>query len=142
MTKHRYLKFTGDYAKLKSMGYTFQKLFARNYQQWNNGIFRIWRKGTEVTCDRTNDEAKMLEAILAVGVDHVPVHVGLYGPAMVRFYINEDTGKWTLNSSAYKEWCDNGTSNGSFRVESMTRESLKPLADLIRLGWVEINTHD
>jgi len=43
-----YVKFTGDYSKLKSMGFTFQKLFAGNYMQWEKNGFRIWKKGAEL----------------------------------------------------------------------------------------------
>ena len=40
-----YVKFTGDYSKLKGMGFTFQKLFANNYMQWERNSFRVWKKG-------------------------------------------------------------------------------------------------
>jgi len=46
---NRYVKFTGDYSKLKSMGFTFQKLYAGNYMQWEKGGFRVWKKGSDIT---------------------------------------------------------------------------------------------
>ncbi len=46
-----YVRFTGDYAKLKEMGYTFQKLYANNYMQWEKGGIRIWKKGSDITFD-------------------------------------------------------------------------------------------
>ena len=49
-----YVKFTGDYSKLKSMGYTFQRLYAANYMQWNRGDLRVWRKGSDITHDEFN----------------------------------------------------------------------------------------
>ena len=39
-----YLKFTGDYAQLKHMGYTFQKLFAGNVMTWNKGDIWIHKR--------------------------------------------------------------------------------------------------
>lgn len=39
------LKFTGNFKKLKAMGYEFQKLYARNYKVYHKQIprsFRIW----------------------------------------------------------------------------------------------------
>jgi len=46
-----YVKFTGQYNKLKSMGFEFQKLHAMNYMQWERNDFRIWKKGSEITHD-------------------------------------------------------------------------------------------
>ena len=46
-----YVKFTGDYSKLKSMGFEFQKLFANNYMQWCRNHFRVWKKGGDITHD-------------------------------------------------------------------------------------------
>lgn len=47
-----YVKFTGDYSKLKGMGFTFQKLFAGNYMQWCRNHFRVWKRGAELEHDR------------------------------------------------------------------------------------------
>jgi len=49
-----YVKFTGDYSKLKSMGFTFQKLYASNYMQWERLGFRVWKKGGDITHDRVS----------------------------------------------------------------------------------------
>lgn len=46
-----YVKFTGDYSKLKGMGFTFQKLFAGNYMQWHRNSFRVWKRGGDITHD-------------------------------------------------------------------------------------------
>lgn len=54
-----YVKFTGDYSKLKSMGFTFQKLFANNYMQWERDGFRVWKKGAELE----HDEWKLFKLI-------------------------------------------------------------------------------
>lgn len=54
---HKQIEFIGDYSKLKSMGFEFQKLFAGNYMQWSFetdkdvSYTRIWKKGAEVTVD-------------------------------------------------------------------------------------------
>jgi hypothetical protein len=52
--EYGYVKFLGDYSKLKSMGFTFQKLFAGNYMQWCKDGFRIWKKGSDITHDEYN----------------------------------------------------------------------------------------
>ncbi|RLA50696.1 MAG: hypothetical protein DRQ98_12510 [Gammaproteobacteria bacterium] len=49
-----YVKFLGDYSKLKGMGFTFQKLFASNYMQWERNHFRVWKKGGDITHDEYN----------------------------------------------------------------------------------------
>lgn len=46
-----YVKFTGDYSMLKSMGFTFQRLFAGNYMQWCRDHLRVWKKGSDITHD-------------------------------------------------------------------------------------------
>ena len=69
MTTHKFIKFTGDYSKLKSMGYEFQALYASNYMQWSKAsdgewspTTRVWKKGTEVTMDAlTNYEGTFFE---------------------------------------------------------------------------------
>ena len=52
--EYGYVKFTGDYSMLKSMGFTFQKLFANNYMQWAKDGFRVWKRGHDITHDRYN----------------------------------------------------------------------------------------
>ena len=54
MAREGYIKFTGDYSKLNSMGFTFQKLYAANYMQWEKGGLRIWKKGHDITHDEYN----------------------------------------------------------------------------------------
>ena len=50
--KEGYVKFTGVYSELKNMGFTFQKLYASNYMQWERNHFRVWKKGGDITHDR------------------------------------------------------------------------------------------
>jgi len=52
--EYGYVKFTGDYSKLKGMGFTFQKLFAGNYMQWEKDGFRVWKKGAELEHNEFN----------------------------------------------------------------------------------------
>lgn len=54
-----YVKFTGDYSKLKGMGFTFQKLYASNYMQWERNSFRVWKRGGDIT----HDEYKLFKLI-------------------------------------------------------------------------------
>lgn len=51
----KYIKFTGKYKDLKAMGYTFQKLYARNYRCYHKSIAEyssqtiwIWQKDNRV----------------------------------------------------------------------------------------------
>lgn len=53
-TEYGYVKFTGDYSKLKSMGFTFQRLFAGNYMQWHRDHYRVWKKAAELEHDEYN----------------------------------------------------------------------------------------
>jgi hypothetical protein len=60
-----YIKFIGDYSKLKSQGYTFQKLYAGNYMQWEKDGFRVWKRGAELTIDDlTNYEGSFLKMLI------------------------------------------------------------------------------
>ena len=52
--EYGYVKFLGDYSKLKGMGFTFQKLYASNYMQWEKNSFRVWKKGAELEHDDYN----------------------------------------------------------------------------------------
>lgn len=68
---HKKIRFTGDYSQLKSMGYSFQKLYAGNYMQWANESTehlcstRVWKKGAEVTIDElTNYEGFFFDELL------------------------------------------------------------------------------
>ena len=51
MSEYGYVKFTGEYAKLKEMGFEFQKLYASNYMQWSKNGFRVWKRGGDITHD-------------------------------------------------------------------------------------------
>ena len=46
-----YVKFNGEFSKLKGLGFEFQKLFASNYMQWHKEGFRVWKKGSDITHD-------------------------------------------------------------------------------------------
>jgi len=61
--KH-YLKFTGEYNQLKSLGFEFQKLYANDYLQWSKEEVRVWKKGAQVTIDcLTNYEGAFLKLL-------------------------------------------------------------------------------
>lgn len=67
--KHGYVKFTGDYTKLKSMGYFFQKLYARNYMTWNKGDIWIYKKGSDIVHDAL-DLYKLLKFLQDKPIGH------------------------------------------------------------------------
>lgn len=92
----KYIKFVGDYSKLKFRGYSFQRLFASNYMQWEKNGLRVWKKGAELTIDElTNFEGAFFELFLNT------VSFPLLGRKYLSLYINRKTHEVTLDRTAY-----------------------------------------
>lgn len=67
MLSNKYIKFKGDYSQLKNLGFSFQKLYANNYMQWEKDGVRIFKKGSELTIGRiSNFEGEFLYKFLLV----------------------------------------------------------------------------
>ena len=140
MTIYKYIKFTGEYGKLRSMGFVFQRLFANNYMQWCNKNTRVWKNGAEVTHDRlTNFEGPFLELYMAT--DDLPID----DRGCLRVYTNRKNHSVSFDDQ--QAWVEEGRA----RMEDPENEELynldcvylhavdlEPLGELIDLGWVEV----
>ena len=162
MAIHKYIKFTGDYSKLKSMGYEFQKLFANDYMQWskNSGdewspTTRIWKKGAEVTMDRlTNYEGVFFELYMEYKANgkelpwHTSTTLGTHTwlrvitnnvDRTVSFDYNTYIEQERANHIAWDKDNDADTTHDLCSVV-MDAKTLAALDELIALGWVELGT--
>lgn len=141
---YKYIRFLGDYSKLKSMGFAFQKLYASNYMQWCKGTTRVWKKGQEVTHDRlTNFEGAFFELYLQCkkNGEEPPFHKTAYrGKEYLRVYT--DRGDWsaTFNPDKYRENQHAPIEEYDPKIESvcLVREDLSVLDRFYDLGWVEL----
>lgn len=137
--EHKYIKFTGDYSKLKTMDYEFQKLYAGNYMQWCNDGTRIWKKGGDVTIDRlTNFEGSFFEKYLA----EKPEPWGERSKA-IRVITNREDGTVTFDYNVYIEmqkrlFADPENASYDHECVLISTRMLAPLDKLIELGWVEL----
>ena len=69
-----YIKFIGDYSKLKPMGFEFQRLYASNYMQWHKDGYRVWKKGAELTIDKvSNSEGEFFKLLLGYREHNTPL---------------------------------------------------------------------
>lgn len=147
------IKFTGEYGKLKDMGFKFQKLYASNYMQWHNEAteLRVWKKGTEVTYERlTGAEGTLLQMIQ----DNVPFTVrndmyGKKGKKLITIIRNKATLELSADTRPYYEqekrrgplWEDTGkTFEGVWSIEIIKYDTMVMLQDMLRRGWVEVKT--
>ena len=140
MTEYKYIKFTGEYSKLKSMGFTSQRLYAGNYMQWCNNDTRVWKKGAEVTMGRlTNFEGLFFE--LYTETNPEDLEFTRYGHLPV--ILDRKGNSVSFNYKEYlqyeRECWDNGTFS-DLEVVYLDKEYLAPLDEFIRLGWVELAT--
>jgi hypothetical protein len=71
--RQKYIKFIGDYGKLKKMGYQFSRMFASNYMCWCKHVdpegygdcIRVWKGGADVEFnDLFSSSYLVLEAIM------------------------------------------------------------------------------
>lgn len=151
-----YVKFTGDYAKLKTMGYKFQKLYASNYMQWNKGDLRVWRKGA----DMTHDEFSLYDFITFIRTNPVfrtyksmYKSMGLVSSFLTTTdsknnttflsYTDENFKLYRGNMDAWKEWADEGKEKGEpepayMSSKRLDTELLEQLQELKDLDWYEL----
>jgi hypothetical protein len=93
---HKNIKFTGDYSKLLSMGFKFQKLYANNYMQWEKetqeylSSVRVWKKGSQITIDSlTNYEGFFLDELLRLKNLNKPINLTKF--KTIQFVKNPET---------------------------------------------------
>jgi hypothetical protein len=138
--KDYYVKFTGTYAQLKKHGYAFQKLHAANYQQWNCGDVRIWRKGQEVTHDKFgNAFAAVFHQLVKLGIEDLPYVPVTYfqNTCWLKLYLNKETYECTPDPSKYKQ--DRSRIWASFdKIEQEEAEGIVPTSQIEIEEWIEI----
>lgn len=146
-----YVRFLGDYAELKSLGYGFQKLYARNHQQWHKEGVRVWRKGAEVTFDPLMAHllAQLIQWMSEAkgGLTYEPSRT-FKNTSFLRCYINTETGLMTQDRSEYDVWIKkiatedaDSIPNFNFNLwesKAFTPESLSPLQELLDKGWLKV----
>lgn len=140
----QYAKFTYDYAKLKPMGFTFQRLFASNYMQWEKDGFRVWKKGNDVTSDdfdmvsmikfiRSNPKVRKLDKVATFYYERdaetgIPTYLS---------QSEENRKKW--RKFFYEEWED--LPEGSrYWMDSMCvkLDKIDFIKDWLEKGWIEL----
>jgi hypothetical protein len=99
MMKKRYIRFNGDYSKLKKQGFKFQKLYAANYMQWCRPDLnlRVWKKGGDVTLGRY---AGFEAEVLCILLNNPIIENRRYG-TIIPIYINRETNEVTQDKESY-----------------------------------------
>ena len=132
------------------MGFTFQKLFAGNYMQWERDGFRIWKKGSDITHDRYD----LFKLIRFLRTNPVMRHYKNFH-SFYKFYSDADKNIYDYypmdeeNKQKYKDnmflWSDEGGYDennpppylGS--SDTVTDKILDTLKELNELGWYELD---
>lgn len=145
--KHGYLKFTGDYAALKTLGYKFQKLFAGNYMSWSkDGVF-IFKKGADVSHGNIN----LFKLVEFLKTDPA-VRISRSGIAFYKFYSNtdeneydyyplteENKAKYIANMNEWRDWDKDGVEPAPeiYSMEHVGDKLLNLIKELNDRGWIE-----
>jgi len=143
-----YLKFTGDYAALKKMGYTFQKLYANNYMSWHKGDIFIFKKGSDITSGSLN----LYKFVVFMRTNPL-MRIGDGYMAFFKFYADADTDEYEYlphTPENIQRWKDNMDEWGKVdantprdqlpphhTVEVVGKEIFNQLQELNDLGWYE-----
>jgi hypothetical protein len=151
-----YIKFTGDYSKLKSMGYVFQRLFAGNYMQWcsdgGEGELRVWKRGAELTIGRyINHEGDFLYHLLKYREDDKPLPLK---HNCVPVWIQNETDKVSLDDATHWEgyMANMMLWNDAIKADESTDDLplyewsqvpakpklIKDVMELYDMGWIEV----
>ena len=149
-----YVKFTGDYSKLKSMGFTFQKLYANNYMQWERRSFRVWKKGHDIVHDDYNlfRLIKFLRTNPRLRTHTYPN--GDVSHSFYKMYYGDEFNAYNYDYHApskeivqkfqdYYKACNDRSDDEPFPepigdMVFITPELLKDLQELKDLGWYEL----
>lgn len=138
--KEYFVQFTGDYARLKSMDYSFQKLYAANYQQWNKDDIRIWRKGRRVTHDELGSRfPAVFYQLVKIGINNLPFEPYPLSPDIYRMqlYIHKETFECTPDPARYQQ--ARMRMYESFdRIKEEKARGIEPTSKLEVEDWVEI----
>lgn len=142
-----YLKFTGDYAELKNLGYKFQKLFANNYMSWSKNRVFIFKKGSDIT----HGNIDLYKLVMFLKTNPI-VRSNGKSISFFKFYTNEDTNEYEYypitkeNITKYRanldEWGKWDKDSGIQAPECMSMEHvgndlMEQIKELTDRGWVE-----
>lgn len=141
-----YVRFTGDFSGLKSLGYEFQKLYAANYMQWHKEGLRVWRKGSDVTSDKLREP--FFSQLVQIMIDRggkAPANEQHGNLRWCRCYLNTETNELTLDETEWVEWykamSEAGKADINFNLWEATAlfaRDLLPIKELIDQGWLEV----
>lgn len=148
--EYGYVKFTGDYSKLKSMGFTFQKLYAGNYMQWCRNHLRVWKKGSDITHD-SYDLFKLIR-FLRTNPELRDYTTGSFGA--FKFYSNADENiydYYPFTEENIKRYRDNMELWSSDKYDkdnpppylgsmcSISKDVIADIKEFESLGWLELD---
>lgn len=153
-----WVKFTGEYGKLKTMGYTFQKLYAANYMSWHRGDLFIFKKGHDITHSEMN-----LYDFISFMRTHPVVKEHSYGHGddagvivsfiieyddknNVKFFPYDDENRKRMVDTMM-EWGEWDKDSGKpappmMSTRAVNKELIEQLKELNDLGWYELVHED
>ena len=143
------IDFHGDYSKLKSMGFYFQKLFASNYMQWRNekAKVRVWKKNHDLEIDNFDMYGgTLLEMIIANTKFTIN---DKYGFRRIVLFVNELTGEISLDRTEFSKQEIKAINDYNADPDSeyvypvwhcVTQpvETFELLHELLKLGWISV----
>lgn len=157
MTKRLgYVRFTGEFKKLKGMGYKFGKYFASNYIGYSRGKLMIWKAGKDITYD----DGSLYDLLSFLATDPM-VHeynpddptnrFKLDGIRILHEYDADNDKKWLPCTEetrirhrdihlAWSAWDKDSGEPAPPMVGSsfIEREFLNQIQELKDLGWLEL----
>jgi len=144
-----YLKFTGEYNKLKTMGYDFQKLYAANYMQWHKDGIRIFKRGATIEHGSINLYKLITFLRTKPAIRSYDTCMAFY-----KFYSNADINEYDYypmteeNKKKYNENIEQWLSvtddtprdklPAYLSTEIINKKTLEQLQELEQLGWYEL----
>ncbi len=149
-----YLKFTGEYKQLKTMGYEFQKLFAGNYMQWHKNGLRIFKRGSDITHGNI-DLYKLVKfmrgcespAHVQVSTNHISFFK-VYNKDNSYEYLSmteENRQKYIKINEAWGKVKSDTPENDlppHWTTEIVRKSMLIDLEELNKLGWYELAVYE
>lgn len=152
--QENYVRFQGQYAELKRMGYEFVKSRPGDRLQWRKGRIRVFKKGHDVTMDRIRHEHFVGLAKHAIELNGELPFVDKKGPLALGpcldLYYNRENGEVTFDGTAYFDWMalvhkkhEAGEAIPVPIWEStiLMPEEVAPLQELVRKGWISVEPY-
>ncbi len=137
--KQGYLKFTGDYSKLQSMGYTFQKLYADNYMSWRKDDLIIWKRGAELVIN--NFDGHKLITFMRTRPT-IRTYKNSITKWFYKIYTDVDANEYYFSGCTDEELAHLKTLNPTnYSSVYLTKDTLATLRELNNLGWYKLVDH-